>query len=92
MLLTIVYCWLVALERSLVNPLQTLALILWNASSCHQEPACGKLCLGITTVGSQLIPEGTLGQVFLYAIAIPIGCTNILLAQHMALKGCFTIP
>ena len=48
-----------------LNPLQPLALILGNACASHQtlklcslategtqEPACGKLCLSITTIGS----------------------------------------
>ena len=54
MLLTIVDCGLIALEGGLVNPLQTLALVLWNACACHQKPACGKLCLGIAAIGRQL--------------------------------------
>ena len=88
MLLTIVDCGLIALEGGLVNPLQTLALVLWNACACHQKPACGKLCLGIAAIGRQLIPESTFLQVLLYTVAVPIGCTYILLAQHMALEGC----
>ena len=56
MLLAIVNRWLVALERSLVNPLQAFALIFGNTCASHQEPACSKLCLGITSIGCQLIP------------------------------------
>ena len=56
MFFAIVYCWLVALERGLVNPLQALLLIDGYAGASHQEPACGKLCLGITAIRSQLIP------------------------------------
>ena len=92
MFLAIVNCWLIALEGGLVNPFQTLALVLWNACASHQEPACGKLCLGISTVGSQLIPESTFLQILLHTVAIPKGCTNIFLAQHMALEGCLPVP
>ena len=73
MFLTIVDGRLIALECGLVNPLQTLALILRNACACHQKPACGKLCLGIAAIGCQLIPENALFEVLLYTIAIPVG-------------------
>ena len=56
MLLAIVNCWLVALERGFMNPLQALALVLWYTCAGHQEPACGELCLGIAAIGRQLIP------------------------------------
>ena len=88
MLLAIVNRWLVALERSLVNPLQAFALVFGNTCASHQEPACGKLCLGITSIGCQLIPKDTLFEVLLYAIAIPKGCTHVLLTQYMTLEGC----
>ena len=48
MLLAIVYCWLIALEGGLVNPLQPFLFIDRYACAGHQKPACGKLCLGIT--------------------------------------------
>ena len=50
MFFAIVYCWLVALERGLMNPLQAFFLIDGNACAGHQKPACGKLCLGITAI------------------------------------------
>lgn len=50
MLFAIVNGGLESLEGCLVNPLQPLALILGNTRACHQEPACGKLCLGIATM------------------------------------------
>ena len=59
MFLTIVDGRLIALERGLVNPLQALALILWNACASHQEPASSELRLGITTIGCQFIPLST---------------------------------
>ena len=59
MFLTIVDGRLIALERGFVNPLQALALILWNACASHQEPASSELRLGITAVGGQLIPLST---------------------------------
>ena len=58
MLLTVVNSRLESLKGGLVNPLQPLALILGNACASHQKPARGKLCLGITAVGSKFIPEG----------------------------------
>ena len=79
MFLTIVDGWLIALEGGLVNPLQSLALILRNARASHQEPACGELCLGITTIGSQLIPKDTLFEVLLYTVTIPVGSSAVLL-------------
>ena len=92
MLLAIVNSRLIALEGGLVNPLQALFLINGNACAGHQEPACGELCLSIAAIGSQLIPEDTLRQVFLHAVAIPKSSAYILLTQDMALEGCFTIP
>ena len=59
MFLAIVDGWLIALEGGLVNPLQSLALILRNARASHQEPSCGKLSLSITAIGCQLIPLST---------------------------------
>ena len=88
MFLTIVNSWLIALERGLVNPLQALALILWDTCAGHQEPACSKLCLGIATISRQLIPESAFLQVLLYTVAIPKGCTHVLLTQYMTLEGC----
>ena len=88
MLLAILNCWLIALERSLVNPFYAFALVLWDTCAGHQEPACSKLCLGIATIGCQLIPKDTLFEVLLYAIAIPKGCTHVLLTQYMTLEGC----
>ena len=79
MFLTIVDGRLIALERGLVNPLQPLALILWNSCASHQEPACGKLCLGVPAISCQLIPENALFEVLLHAIAIPVGSTTVLL-------------
>ena len=92
MFLTIVNRGLIALEGGLVNPLQAFLFIDGYACASHQKPARGELCLGITAIGRQLIPERSFLQILLYAVAIPIGCTNIFLAQHMALEGCFTIP
>ena len=92
MLLAIVNSRLIALEGGLVYPLQALLLIDGYAGASHQEPACGKLCLGITAIRSQLIPKSTLLQVLLHTVAIPIGRTYILLAQHMALEGSLSIP
>ena len=57
--LAVIDGWLVALEGGLVNPLQALALILWNACASHQEPASSELRLGITTIGCQFIPLST---------------------------------
>jgi len=57
----------------------SLALVSWNACACHQEPTSGKLCLSIAAIGSQFIPEHALLQVLLYAVAIPIGSSAILL-------------
>ena len=64
MFLAVVDGGLESLKRSLVNPLQALALVLGNARASHQtlelcslategtqEPASGKLCLGIATIG-----------------------------------------
>ena len=64
MLLAIVNGGLESLKRCLVNPLQPFALILGNTRASHQtlelcslategtqEPACGKLCMGIATIG-----------------------------------------
>ena len=92
MLFTVVDCGLIALESGLVNPLQALLFIDGNACTGHQKPACGKLCLGITAIGCQLVPESTFLQVLLYAVTIPKGCTYILLAQNMALESSLTIP
>ena len=58
MLFTIVDGGPESLKGCLVNPLQPLALIFGNACASHQEPASGKLCLGIATVGGKLILEG----------------------------------
>ena len=79
MLFTIVNCRLIALEGGLVNPLQALTFIFGNTCTSHQEPACGKLCLGIATVGCQLIPKDTLFKVLLYAVTIPVGSSAVLL-------------
>ena len=70
---------LIALERGFVNPFQTFLLINWNTIPGHVKPADGKLCLGITAVGCQLVPESALRQVFFYAITVPIGCSAVLL-------------
>ena len=58
MLLTVVNSRLESLKGGLVNPLQPFALILGNTRASHQKPACGKLCMGIATIGSKFIPEG----------------------------------
>ena len=50
MFLTIVNCRLIALEGGLMNPLQALLFIDGYACAGHQEPACGKLCLGIAAI------------------------------------------
>ena len=50
MFLAIVNCWLISLEGGLVYPLQAFFLINGNACASHQEPACGELCLSITTI------------------------------------------
>ena len=71
MFLAVVDGGLESLKRCLVNPLQALALVLGHTRAGHQKPPCGKLCLGITAVGSQFVPKGALRKVFLYAIAIP---------------------
>ena len=92
MFLAIVNRRLIALEGGLVNPLQAFFLINGNACAGHQKPACGELCLGITAIGCQLVPESTFLQVLLYAVTIPEGCTYILLAQNMALESSLTIP
>ena len=91
MLLAIVNRRLIALECGLVNPLQALALVLRNTCASHQESACSELCLSITTVGSQLIPESTFLQVLLNTVAIPKGCSYVLLTQHMTLEGYLAI-
>ena len=88
MFLAIVDSWLIALESRFVNPLQAFALILWNACASHQEPTCSKLCLSITTVGCQFIPENTLFEVLLYTVTIPVSCTNVLLGARIPRKGC----
>ena len=75
-----------------MNPLQTNLLIDGDTIARHVKPADGKLRLGITAVGSQLVPEGTLRQVFLYAIAVPVGCPAVLLTLYMSLKSGFAIP
>ena len=80
MFLTIVYCGLIALEGSLVNPLQALLLIDGYACAGHQKPACGKLCPGIAAIGCQLIPKCTFLLVLFHPVAIPIGRTAVLLA------------
>jgi len=59
-LLAIVNRGLIALEGSLVNPFQAFLFIDGNACAGYQEPACGKLCLGIAAIGRQLIPESAL--------------------------------
>ena len=51
MFLAVVDGGLEPLKCSLVNPLQALAFILGNTRASHQEPASGKLCLGIATIG-----------------------------------------
>ena len=56
MFLAIVNCRLITLEGGLVNPFQTFFLINGYACAGHQKPACGKLCLGITSICSQFIP------------------------------------
>ncbi len=56
MLLTVVNSRLESLKGGLVNPLQPLVFVLWNACTGHQKPACGKLCLGITAISRQLVP------------------------------------
>ena len=50
------------------------------------------MLLAIIDISSQFIPEDTLFEVLLYAVTIPIGSSTVLLAQHMALEGCLTIP
>ena len=92
MFLAIVDGRLIALESGFVNPLQPLLFINGDTIARHVKPADGKLGLGITAMGSQLVPEGTLRQVFLYAIAVPVGRATVLLALHMSLKGSFTVP
>ena len=52
MFLAVVDGRLIALERGLVNPLQTLALVLRHTCASHQKPACSKLCLGIASIGA----------------------------------------
>ena len=91
-LLAVVNSGLIALERGLVNPLQALAFVFRNACTRHQEPACGELCLGIATVGCQLIPEHTFFEVLLHAVAVPSGCADVLLAEDMPLESGLTIP
>ena len=54
MFLAIVNCRLIALEGGLVNPLQAFLFIDRYASAGHQEPACGKLSLGIVYVNSMM--------------------------------------
>ena len=64
MFLAVVDGGLESLKRSLVNPFQPFALIFGNARAGHQtlelcslategtqEPARGKLCLGIAAIG-----------------------------------------
>lgn len=92
MLLAIVYSGLKSLKGGFVNPFQPLVLILGNACASHQKPACGKLCLGIATVGGKCIPEYTFLKVLLHTVTIPIGCSHILLTEDMTLESCFTIP
>ena len=88
MLLAIVYCWLIALEGGLVNPLQPFLFIDRYACAGHQKPACGKLCLGITAIGRQLIPEDTLRQVFLHAADIEAAIDIAQLCSlHIPLEG-----
>ena len=82
MFLAIVDGRLIALESGFVNPLQPLLFINGDTIARHVKPADGKLCLGIAAVGSQLVPESTLRQVFLYAISVPVGCPTVLLTLY----------
>ena len=80
MFLTIVNRGLIAWEGGLVNPLQAFLFIDGYACASHQKPACGELCLSIAAIGCQFILKSTLLQILLHTVAIPIGCTYILLA------------
>ena len=92
MFLAIVNCGLIALESGLVNPFQAFLLI--NGYSCagHQKPACSKLCLSITAIGCQLIPESTFLQILFYAVTIPICRAAVFLALNMSLESSLAIP
>lgn len=81
-----------SLSSGPMNPFQSHALVLFDPSTSHIEPAYGELCLCISLLSCHFVPESSPAVVFLHSISIPIIGTHIFLTLQVSSLGSLEPP